>query len=58
MNFETHYLSHCRVIPLQSFGNHIRPQPHGLGYEIVQKRNCVLRIAYCKLRFAFVVQLF
>jgi hypothetical protein len=31
MNFETHYLSHCRVIPLKSFGSHIRPQPHGLG---------------------------
>jgi hypothetical protein len=30
-NFEVHYLSHCRVIPLQSFGSHIRPQPHGLG---------------------------
>jgi hypothetical protein len=30
-NFEPHYLSHCRVIPLQSFGSHIRPQPHGLG---------------------------
>jgi hypothetical protein len=31
MNFKTHYLSHCRVISLQSFGSHIRPQPHGLG---------------------------
>ncbi len=30
-NFQSHYLSHCRVIPLQSFGSHIRPQPHGLG---------------------------
>jgi hypothetical protein len=30
-NFEAHYLSHCRVIPLPSFGSHIRPQPHGLG---------------------------
>jgi hypothetical protein len=30
-NFEAHYLSHCRVIPLQSFGSHIRPQPHRLG---------------------------
>jgi hypothetical protein len=26
MNFETHYLSHYRVIPLQSFGSHLRPQ--------------------------------
>jgi hypothetical protein len=31
MNFKTHYFSHCRVIPLQSFGSHKRPQPHGLG---------------------------
>ncbi len=31
MNFETHYLSHYRVIPLQSFGSHKLPQPHGLG---------------------------
>jgi hypothetical protein len=30
-NFEAHYLSHCRDIPLQSFGSHICPQPHGLG---------------------------
>ncbi len=30
-NFEAHYLSHCRVMSLQSFGSHIRPQPHGLG---------------------------
>jgi hypothetical protein len=33
MNFKTHYLSHYRVIPLQSFGSHIRPQPHGLGLK-------------------------
>ncbi len=30
-NFRAHYLSHCRDIHLQSFGSHIRPQPHGLG---------------------------
>jgi hypothetical protein len=30
-NFQAHYLSHCRDIPLQSFRSHIRPQPHGLG---------------------------
>jgi hypothetical protein len=30
-NFEAHYLSRCREIPLQSFGSHIRPQPHELG---------------------------
>ncbi len=34
-NFEAHYLSHCRGIPLQSFGSHIRPQPHGLGLIVV-----------------------
>ncbi len=31
MNFQSHNLSLCRAIPLQSFGCHIRPQPHGLG---------------------------
>ncbi len=31
MNFKTHYLILCRVIYLQSFGSHIRPQPHRLG---------------------------
>ncbi len=30
-NFQAHYFSHCGVIPLQSIGSHIRPQPHGLG---------------------------
>jgi hypothetical protein len=25
------YLRHCRVIPVQNFGSHIRPQPPGLG---------------------------
>ncbi len=30
-NFEGHYLSSCRDIPLQSFGSHLSPQPHGLG---------------------------
>ncbi len=24
-------LSHCRVMPVRSFGSHIRPQLHGLG---------------------------
>ena len=38
MNFETHYLSHYRVIPLQSFGSHIRPQPHGLGFKVLYCR--------------------
>jgi hypothetical protein len=30
-NFEAQYLSCVRDIPLQSFGSHIRPKPHGLG---------------------------
>ncbi len=33
-NFEAHYLSRCRDIPLQSFGSHLRPQLHGLGLMI------------------------
>jgi hypothetical protein len=36
MNFEGHYLSRCRDISLQSFGSHIRPQPHGLGLKTAQ----------------------
>ncbi len=57
MNFETHYLSHCRVIPLQSFGSHIRPQPHGLGLTVysvsVTETNC----SWCTLSsFHFLVQ--
>ncbi len=39
MNFETHYFRYCRVIPLQSFGSHIRPQPHGLGLNVVLKHH-------------------
>ncbi len=27
-------LSHCGVIPVRSFGSHIRPQPHGLGLNL------------------------
>jgi hypothetical protein len=34
-NFEAYYLSHYRVIPLQSFGSQIRPQPHGLGLRFL-----------------------
>jgi hypothetical protein len=33
-------LSHCGVLPVQSFGSHIRPQPHGLGliqYQLGQE---------------------
>jgi hypothetical protein len=43
-NFEAHYLSHCRVIPVQSFRSHIRPQPHGLGLNLfvvlLNEKNC------------------
>jgi hypothetical protein len=27
-------LSRCGVIPVRSFGSHIRPQPHGLGLNV------------------------
>jgi hypothetical protein len=33
VNFQNHYLSHYGVILVQSFGSHIRPQPHGLGLK-------------------------
>jgi hypothetical protein len=33
VNFQNLYLSHCGVMPAQSFGSHIRPQPHGLGLK-------------------------
>ncbi len=38
-NFEAHNLSCCRDIPLQSFGSHIRPQPHGLGLICIRFLN-------------------
>jgi hypothetical protein len=39
INFKIfHNLSHCGVIPVRSFGSHIRPQPHGLGL------NCQLNL--------------
>ncbi len=41
-NFEARYLSHCRVIPLQSFGSHIRPQPHGLG--LIQLKHKIIYV--------------
>jgi hypothetical protein len=43
MNFKTHYLRHCRVIPLESFGSHICPQPHGLGLKIIAKLTLPVR---------------
>ncbi len=48
-NFEGHYLSRCRDIPLQSFGSHIRPQPHGLGL-VSLSRECWKNV-YCKVIF-------
>jgi hypothetical protein len=41
MNFEAHYLSRCRDIPLQSFGSHIRPQPHGLELRLLMHLFCL-----------------
>jgi hypothetical protein len=35
-DFEAHYLSRCRDIPLQSFESQIRPQPHGLGLKKIR----------------------
>ncbi len=31
---------HCGVIPVQSFGSHIRPQPHGLGLRMSFMHMC------------------
>jgi hypothetical protein len=48
-NFQAHYLNHCWLIPLQSFGSHIRPQPHGLGLRTIsigQRDRC--RLVICK----------
>ncbi len=39
MNLEAHYFSHCRVISLQSFGSHIRPQPHGLELKTIDRKS-------------------
>jgi hypothetical protein len=38
VNFQNHYLSHCGVIPVQSFRSHIRPLPHGLGLRCPSMR--------------------
>ncbi len=34
-------LSHCGVIPVRSFGSHIRPQPHGLGLNYSCNNRCL-----------------
>ncbi len=53
-------LSHCGVIPVRSFGSHIRPQPHGLGLKDLpnfpirkQQQNsaCLIRLANNKVEF-------
>ncbi len=33
-------LSRCGVIPVRSFGSHIRPQPHGLGLIVLPSYQC------------------
>ncbi len=32
-----HYLSHCGVIPVQSLGSHVRPQPLGIGFKLAMR---------------------
>jgi hypothetical protein len=44
VNFKGHYLSHCRVIPLQSFGSHIRPQPDGLGLILLSLKGATFNL--------------
>ncbi len=49
MKFQGHYSSRCRDIPLQSFGSHIRPQPHGLGLKTTpenRKKRRQMRLAH------------
>jgi hypothetical protein len=48
-NFEGRYLSRCRDIPLQSFGSHIRPQPHGLGLSTKKLKKIRNPEAFCLL---------
>ncbi len=48
-------LSHCGVIPVRSFGSHIRPQPHGLGLSIfLQCRICGVVKSKCSLAETYV----
>ncbi len=43
-------LSHCGVIPVRSFGSHIRPQLHGLGLmHDLSGRHCDIGFTYCSL---------
>ncbi len=50
VNFPNHYLSHCGVMPVQSFGSHIRPQPHGLGLRCRNKFYDLKRKLYFNLK--------
>jgi hypothetical protein len=47
------YLRRCGVIPVQSFGSHIRPQPPGLGLKVSFKIAliCVCVLAQLNLYF-------
>ncbi len=49
MNFQNHYLSRCRVIPLQSFGSHIRPQPYGLGLTLSSTAQVICDLVFLML---------
>ncbi len=48
-------LSHCGVIPVQSFGRHIRPQPHGLGLNGWCSPFCIKGHNHCT-RFTGIMQ--
>jgi hypothetical protein len=57
INFKiVHNLSHCGVIPVQSFGSHIRPQSHGLGLiltYICSKKFWKLSVLYISTLIVF-----
>ncbi len=57
-NFEGHYLSRCRDIPFQSFGSHIRSQPHGLGLKVEFFRSEKITIMLRSLGSCHFVQIF
>jgi hypothetical protein len=42
-------LSHCEVIPVRSFGSHIRPQPHGLGLSTNNLKEISNPEGFCSL---------
>ncbi len=45
-------LTHCGVIPVQSFGSHIRPQPHGLGLNQLLYRK-ILELPFRQVKNVF-----